>query len=82
MRTRTWNTRTAGGPVTERVFWLDPYAVEILIDDASHSPAGTYLEVVIDPATPAEVVARVRGRLEQLERRGIAVDVRRGRRAG
>lgn len=81
LRTRTWNTREAGGPVTERVFWLDPYAIEILLDDASHAPAGTYLEVVIDPSTPAEVVARVRGRLGRLERRGVVVDVRRGRRA-
>jgi len=73
---------TPTGPVTvERVFWLDPLAVEIVLEDARWSGEGTRLEIQIDPGTPPEIVARIRGRLAELHRRGIAFDVRRGRAA-
>jgi hypothetical protein len=65
----------------ERVFWLDPLAVEIVLEDARWSGEGTRLEIQIDPGTPPDIVARIRGRLAELHRRGIAVDVRRARRA-
>ena len=72
----------AGGAATiERVFWLDPQAVESVIEDARGTGTGARLEVQVDPTTPAEIVARVRGRFGELQRRGIAVEVRRGRRA-
>ena len=70
-----------GSATIERVFWLDPHAVESVLEDARGSGAGTRLEVQVDPTTPPSVVARVRGRFGWLQRRGIAVDVRRGRRA-
>jgi acyl carrier protein len=69
------------GAATERVFWLDPYAIEILLDDAEHALAGTRLDVLVDPATPPAVLARLRERLSSLERRGIAVRVHRDPRA-
>jgi hypothetical protein len=70
-----------GAGTIERVFWLDPRAVESVLEDTRGSGAGTRLEVQVDPTTPPSVVARVRGRFGALQRRGIAVDVRRGRRA-
>jgi len=70
-----------GAATIERVFWLDPQAVESVLEDARGSGAGTRLEVQVDPTTPASVVARVRARFGELQRRGFAVDVRRGRRA-
>ena len=81
LRTRL-SIPTPTGPNTtiERVFWLDPYAVEIVLQDARHGRDGTRLEVHADPNTPASVVARVRGRLAKLQRRGISVDVRRAAR--
>lgn len=81
LRTRLSGPAWTGPAVLERVFWLDPYALEIMIDDARQAQVGTRLEVQLDPATPTAVVARVRGRLTALERRGILVDVRRARRA-
>jgi acyl carrier protein len=80
LRTRFSSGKTSAA-ATERVFWLDPYAIEILLDDAANAPAGAQLEVLVDPATPQSVLARVRSRLTTLTRRGIAVDVRRDRRA-
>ena len=80
LRTRLWTPR--GEPATtERVFWLDPYAIEIVLDDALHARTGARLEVVVDAATPSTIVTRVRARLARLQRRGIVVDVRRARRA-
>jgi acyl carrier protein len=79
LRARQWSP--GGEPtVIERVFWLDPHAIEILLDDASRARRGTRLEVVVDAATPSTVVARVRSRLARLQCRGVAVDVRRARR--
>ena len=76
-------TRSAcdGAATIERVFWLDPQAVESVIADARGSGAGARLEVQVDPTTPAAILARVRGRFGELQRRGIAVEVRRGRHA-
>ena len=71
----------AGANTIERVFWLDPNAVDILVDDARCGRPGTRLEVQVDPTTPAAVIARVRARFAPLQRRGIAVEVRLGRRA-
>ena len=76
-------TRAArdGAATIERVFWLDPQAVESVIADARSSGAGARLEVQVDPTTPAAILARVRGRFGELQRRGIVVEVRRGRHA-
>ena len=81
LRTRLTSVRNAAVAVLERVFWLEPYAVEILLEDAERAGEGTHLEVEVDAGTPSSVLSRVRARLARLERRGIAVDVRRGRRA-
>jgi acyl carrier protein len=81
LRARLWTPALEAAAVLERVFALDPYALEILLDDASHAGSGTQLDVVVDPSTPPGIVARVRGRLARLERRGVAVRVRRDRRA-
>jgi hypothetical protein len=67
--------------VLERVFWLDPYAIETLFDDAERSIPGTRLEVQLDGSTPRAILARVRARLSRLESRGISVEVRRARTA-
>jgi acyl carrier protein len=81
LRTRLWTPPFATSATLERVFALDPYALEIVLDDASHAGAGTRLDVIVDLSTPPGIVARVRGRLARLERRGVAVRVRRDRRA-
>ena len=81
LRTRLWIPTWSGPSTTiERVFWLDPSAIEIVIDDAQYGRVGTHLDVQVDPTTPASVIARVRARLAPLHRRGISVDVRRARR--
>jgi acyl carrier protein len=76
VRTRLWSPGGTAAAI-ERVFWLDPYAIEILLEDALHAQPGASLEVVVDAATSATILARVRGRLTRLQRRGIAVQVRR-----
>jgi hypothetical protein len=81
LRTRLSATTPSGPVVVERVFWLDPFALEVVVEDGERAVAGTRLEVQVDPATPASVIARVRARLARLQRRGISVDVRRARRA-
>jgi len=79
LRARQWSP---GARTTiERVFWSDPYAVEILLDDAVHARKGSRLEIVVDAETPSTILARVRSRLAPLRRRGIGVDVRRAPRA-
>jgi len=64
--------------VLERIFLLDPYAVELVIDDAREAEAGSRLEVTVDRATPEPVLRRLRGRLGRLARDGIEVELRPG----
>lgn len=74
-------TRLVGPPprrgALERIFLLDPYALEIVVDDARDAGDGSRLEVTVDRATSDSVLRRVRGRLARLSRRGVAVEVRR-----
>jgi acyl carrier protein len=81
LHTRLSRPFSGDDAVTERAFWLDPYAIEILLDGAEHSLAGTRLEVLVDAATPSAVLASVRERFSRLERRGIVVRVQRDPRA-
>ena len=77
VRARAWlgPTRTRG-PRLGRVFILDPYSVQVLIDDAQSAGRGTRLDVVLARHTPAIVIGDLRKRLAVLERRGIDVRVR------
>jgi hypothetical protein len=77
VRARAWlgPIRTRG-PRLGRVFVLDPYSVQVLIDDAQRAGRGTRLEVVLARHTPAIVIGGLRKRLAVLERRGVDVRVR------
>ncbi|HXJ35206.1 MAG TPA: phosphopantetheine-binding protein [Candidatus Eisenbacteria bacterium] len=77
LRARLSSPSRAPAAVLERVFWLDPYAVEVLAEDAERAEPGTRLEVMVALSTPAAVIARIRARLARVERRGVAVDIRR-----
>lgn len=65
----------------ERALLLTPYGASLLLDDASRLPSGTRLDVVVPWATPEATVAAVRRTLGGVERRGIALEVRRDPRA-
>jgi acyl carrier protein len=73
LRSRLW---VASGTL-ERAFSLDPYAIEILLEDGARAPSGARLEVVLDAGTSMDAMARIRGRLAPLRQRGIVVEVRR-----
>ena len=77
VRARAWlgPSRTRG-PRLGRVFFLDPYSVQVLIDDAQRAGRGTRLDVVLARRTPAIVIGGLRKRLAVLERRGVDVRVR------
>ena len=81
VRARAWlgSARTRG-PRLGRVFRLDPYTLQVLIDDAQRSGRGARLDVVVARSTPTFVIAAVRRRLAPLTRRGIDVRVRSERR--
>ena len=81
LRTRLSSTGSHTGPALERIFWLDPYAVETVLDDVRHVAAGASLDVVVDSATPTSVLERIHQRLARFARRGVVVNVRRGLRA-
>ncbi len=70
----------ARGPRLGRAFRLDPYTLQVLIDDARRAGRGARLDVVVARDTPAIAVALIQRRLAPLERRGIEVRVRPERR--
>ncbi len=81
LRARAWlGSARTGGPRLGRVFRLDPYTLQVLIDDAQRAGRGTRLDVVVARSTPSFVIAAVRRRLASLARRGIDVRVRSERR--
>jgi acyl carrier protein len=65
----------------ERVLLLTPYGASLLLDDARSLPSGTRLDVVVPRSTPDGTLVAVRRMLAGVERRGIALEVRREPRA-
>jgi hypothetical protein len=63
-----------------RAFRLNPYTLQVLIDDARRAGRGARLDVVVGQNTPVALVAAIRRRLVALERRGVHVRVRLERR--
>ena len=83
VRARAWlGPARTRGPRLGRVFVLDPYSVQVLIDDAQRAGGGMLLDVMLARDTPASVVGDLRKRLAALERRGVDVRVRTERSRG
>jgi hypothetical protein len=59
-----------GGPLT-------PYAVEEIVDDALHAPAGASLDLCVSESAADEWLARLADVRRRLCRRGIEVRLRR-----
>jgi hypothetical protein len=77
VRARAWLGRArTRRPRLGRVFMLDPYSVQVLIEDAQRAGRGMLLDVVLGRDTPASVTGDLRRRLAALERRGVDVRVR------
>lgn len=68
------------GPRLGRAFRLNPYTLQVLIDDARRVGRGGRLDVVVGQNTPAFLIGAIRRRLAALERRGVRVRVRPERR--
>jgi hypothetical protein len=81
VRARAWlGSAAMRGPRLGRVFRLDPYALQVLIDDARRMGRGARLDVVVARNTPGFVIGAIRRRLAALGRRGVEVRVRAERR--
>jgi hypothetical protein len=81
VRVRTSLARsTEKGPRLGRAFRLNPYTLQVLIDDARRVGRGARLDVVVGQNTPAFLIGAIRRRLAALERRGVQVRVRPERR--
>jgi hypothetical protein len=81
VRVRTSLTRTDGrGTRLGRAFRLNPYTLQVLIDDARRAGRGARLDVVVGQNTPVALIDAIRRRLAALERRGVHVRVRPERR--
>lgn len=63
-----------------RAFRLNPYTLQVLIDDARRAGRGYRLDVVVGQNTPVVLIGALRRRLVALERRGVQVRVRLERR--
>jgi hypothetical protein len=63
-----------------RAFRLNPYTLQVLIDDARRAGRGARLDVVVGQNTPVVLIGAIRRRLVALERRGVRVRVRLERR--
>jgi hypothetical protein len=63
-----------------RAFPLNPYTLQVLIDDARRAGRGARLDVVVGQNTPVVLIDAIRRRLVALERRGVRVRVRLERR--
>jgi len=66
----------ARGPRLGRMFRVDPYSLQVLIDDARRIGRGARLDLVVSASSPAAHVAAIRRRLAVLGRRGVDVRVR------
>jgi hypothetical protein len=74
---RAWlGSATMRGPRLGRTFRLNPYTLQVLIDDARRIGRGARLDVVVGRYTPAFLIGAIRRRLAALERPGIDVRVR------
>ncbi len=82
VRIRAWlgPGRGARGPRLGRAFRLDPYALQVLIDDARRAGRGARLDIVVTRDTPAIAITVIQRRLAHLGRRGIDVRIRPERR--
>ena len=77
VRARAWVGRAPVGRARlGRTFRLDPYTLQVLIDDARRLGQGARLDLVVARSTPVCVIEAVRGRLASLRRRGVDVRVR------
>jgi len=63
-----------------RAFRLNPYTLQVLVDDARRAGRGARLDVVVGQNTPVVLIDAIRRRLVALERRGVRVRVRLERR--
>src|SRR5262249_54371961 len=63
-----------------RAFLLNPYTLQVLIDDARRAGRGARLDVVVGQNTPLVLIDAIRTRRVALERRGVRVRVRLERR--
>lgn len=70
----------ARAPRLGRAFHLDPYTMQVLIDDARRAGRGARLDVVVASNTPGVHVDAVRRRLAALGRHGVDVRIRPERR--
>jgi|GEM_PF-4932737 len=61
--------------VHERVEALTPYAIQTLVETTRAAGAGSRLEVMIDAATPPEVVEGLKAALERLAAGGVSVQL-------
>jgi len=77
VRTRFVTAIGRAASALERAVELTPYTVSLLVDDARRLAAGSRLDVVVPVDTPETGLAAVRRGLAGVERRGVAVDVRR-----
>jgi hypothetical protein len=81
VRVRTSLGRNDGrGARLGRAFRLNPYTLQVLIDDARRAGRGARLDVVVGQNTPVVLIEAIRRRLAALKRRGVHVRVRPERR--
>jgi hypothetical protein len=64
------------GPRLGRTFRVDPYSLQVLIDDARRTGRGARLDLVVSASSPAAHVEAIRRRLAVLARHGVDVRVR------
>jgi hypothetical protein len=70
----------AHGPRLGRMFRLDPYTLQVLIDDGRRVGRGARLDLVVPGSTPGAHIDAIRRRLAVLARHGVDVRVRTQRR--
>lgn len=77
VRARAWlGAPGAHGPRLGRVFRVDPYSLQVLMDDARRVGRGARLDLVVSTTTPGAHVEAIRRRLAVLGRHGVDVRVR------
>ena len=70
--------RNGGATALERTQTFGPYALQVIEEDASGAGSGARLEIELPVAANDDDVATIAARLVRLERRGIALSIRRG----
>lgn len=76
IRVRAWLGPARRHARLGRSFHLDPYSLQVLIDDTRRAGRGTRLDLVVSRSTPAFALAALRKRLAALAQRGIDVRLR------